>query len=186
MTPKSKKQKPKAAKAKPSPQRTAKSLPQSSKTFVLFGLDEEDKPRAAKFAGANEQVITKLAQTLGLRVGVVKGKEHAELVGKLPIGNLHTPGNAAVLNIDPELYERLNVAVGGDTGRISTVFPKSWDEIAPGHLVIAHENPDDGWWEAIVVGTEGDMLTLQFRDFPSLPKFVRHRLSVALIKPPEA
>lgn len=181
-----KKQKPKTAKPKPSPKPPAKASPQSSKTFVLFGLDEEGKPRAAKFVGANEQVITRLAQTLGLRIGVIKGREHAGLVEKLPAGNLNTPGNASVLNIDQDLYASLNVAVGGDPGQISTAFPKSWDEITAGHLVIAHESPDDGWWDAIVVGIDGDMLTLRWRDAPSLPKFVRHRFSVALVKPLEA
>jgi hypothetical protein len=30
-------------------------------------------------------------------------------------------------------------------------LPVSWDEIGPGHLVIAHESLEYGWWEAIVV-----------------------------------
>jgi hypothetical protein len=38
-----------------------------------------------------------------------------------------------------------------------------------------------GWWEAIVLDRNGDMLTLRFRDYPKLPKFVRHRAAVALI-----
>ena len=41
-----------------------------------------------------------------------------------------------------------------------------------------------GWWEAIVLARTGDMLTLRFRDYPKLPKFVRHRAAVALMSPP--
>ena len=35
-------------------------------------------------------------------------------------------------------------------------LPRSWDEIAPGHLVIAQESLDYGWWEAIVLDRKGD------------------------------
>jgi hypothetical protein len=39
--------------------------------------------------------------------------------------------------------------------------PRSWDEIAPGHVVIASEGPGNGWWEAIVVEVNYDMLILE-------------------------
>ena len=43
-------------------------------------------------------------------------------------------------------------------------LPVTWDEIAVGHLVIARDSTvDDGWWEAIVVARDGDMLTLNQR-----------------------
>jgi hypothetical protein len=38
-----------------------------------------------------------------------------------------------------------------------------------------------GWWQAIVIERNGDMLTLRFRDYPKLPKFSRHRAAVVLI-----
>jgi hypothetical protein len=37
------------------------------------------------------------------------------------------------------------------------------------------------WWEAIVIGRNGDIFTLRFRDYPKLPKFVRHRTAIALM-----
>ena len=61
-------------------------------------------------------------------------------------------------------------------------LPGSWDEIAPGHLVIAQESLANGWWEAIVLDRKDDMLTLRFRDYPRLPRFFRHRTAVALMK----
>ena len=60
-------------------------------------------------------------------------------------------------------------------------LPRSWDEIAPGHLVIAQESLVNGWWEAIVLDRKDDLLTLRFRDYPRLPKFFRHRSAVALM-----
>jgi len=65
--------------------------------------------------------------------------------------------------------------------QIASGLPRTWDELAPGHLVIAQETLEYGWWEAVVLDRNGDMLSLRFRDYPKLPKFVRHRSAVALI-----
>ena len=62
-------------------------------------------------------------------------------------------------------------------------MPPTWNEIAPGHLVIAQESLDYGWWEAIVLDRKDDMLTLRYREYPRLPKFYRHRTAVALMSP---
>lgn len=62
-------------------------------------------------------------------------------------------------------------------------YPCDWNDISVGHLVIASGGATDGWWEAIVIGLEGDMLTLRWRDFPKYPKFAQHRSAVALLKP---
>ena len=63
-------------------------------------------------------------------------------------------------------------------------LPRSWDEIGPGHLVIAQEALEYGWWEAIVLDRQGDTFILQYRDYPHLPKFVRHRIGIAMMSPP--
>ncbi len=52
-----------------------------------------------------------------------------------------------------------------------------------GHLVIAHEFLDYGWWEAIVIARKDNVFTLRYRDFPSLPKFFRDRFGIALMYP---
>jgi hypothetical protein len=62
-------------------------------------------------------------------------------------------------------------------------LPTSWDDVAVGHLVIAQESLGDGWWEAIVLARDGDMLTLKWRDYPWQPNVLRHAGSVALLKP---
>jgi hypothetical protein len=66
---------------------------------------------------------------------------------------------------------------------VTSGLPRSWEEIAVGHMVLAHESPDDGWWEAVVVMREDEILTLRYRDAPKLPKFVRHINTVALVNP---
>ena len=120
----------------------------------------------------------------------------AEVAKKLPVGQLYANGRAFVPNVRQTLYsdvivalaaEPQQAAVGPDDDKASTPvargLPRSWDEIAPGHLVIAQESLDNGWWEAIVLDRKDDMLTLRFRDYPRLPKFFRHRTAVALMSP---
>jgi hypothetical protein len=66
---------------------------------------------------------------------------------------------------------------------VTSGLPRSWEEIAVGHMVLAHESPDDGWWEAVVIQREDEILTLRYRDAPKLPKFIRHINTVALVNP---
>jgi hypothetical protein len=81
--------------------------------------------------------------------------------------------------------EPQQAAVGPDDASppVARGLPRTWDEVAPGHLVIAQESLANGWWEAIVLDCKDDMLTLRFRDYPRLPKFFRHRTAVALTSP---
>ena len=62
-------------------------------------------------------------------------------------------------------------------------LPKNWETVGVGHMVLVHESPEDGWWEAVVEIREHDVLTLRFRDYPKLPQMVRHISTVALINP---
>lgn len=61
--------------------------------------------------------------------------------------------------------------------------PIDWQAVTKGDLVLAQESLSDGWWEAVIVELEGDVITLQWRDYPRLPKFLRHREGLALINP---
>ncbi len=59
--------------------------------------------------------------------------------------------------------------------------PGDWDEIGIGSLVLATVGVEDGWWEALVLGVNGEMLTLKWRDFPRERTFVRRRTELALL-----
>ena len=93
---------------------------------------------------------------------------------------------ASVVGLAVQLAVEPQAAVGKDHDEppVATGLRRTWDEIAAGHLVIAQETLDYGWWEAIVIARNGDMLTLRFRDYPKLPKFFRHRNAIALMSPP--
>src|SRR5260370_42094416 len=132
---------------------------------------------------------------MGLEVYEATAGEVAEVAKKLPAGGLYGNGRGFVPNIRQALYSDLVVALAlegqaalsknGDKDSLPAArgLPTSWDEVAAGHLVIAQESLEYGWWEAIVLARNGDTFTLQYRDYPHLPKFVRHRSSVALMCP---
>jgi hypothetical protein len=66
---------------------------------------------------------------------------------------------------------------------VTSGLPRGWESIAVGHMVLVHESPADGWWEATVLKREDEILTLRFRDYPKQPTFIRHINTVALVNP---
>jgi hypothetical protein len=166
----------------------------ASAPLIVLGYDENQKPRAARFPATDAELVAKAAQLMDLKVYEAATEELAALAKKLPVGRLYGNGRGFVPNIRQSLYSEIIVtlavepqaAVGKDQDEppVATGQPRTWDEIAPGHLVIAQEALEYGWWEAIVIARNDDMFTLRFRDYPKLPKFVRHRNAIALISPP--
>jgi hypothetical protein len=165
--------------------------------LLVLGFDEQQKPCGARFIGDKPDLVAKAAQLMGLKVYKATSRDVAEVAKKLPVGQLYANGRAFVPNVRQTLYSDVIVAlaaephqaaVGPDDDKASMPvargLPRSWDEIAPGHLVIAQESLEYGWWEAIVIDRKDDMLTLRFRDYPRLPKFFRHRSAIALMSPP--
>jgi hypothetical protein len=167
----------------------------STPALIVLGFDDQQKPRGAKFVDAKLDLVTKAADLMGFKVYEASPPEVAELAGKLPLGRLYANGRGFVPNIRQSLYSDLVVALGlepqaalsknGDKDRLPPArdLPGSWDDIAAGHLVIAQESLEYGWWEAIVLARNGDTFTLQYRDYPHLPRFVRHRSGIALMCP---
>lgn len=118
-------------------------------------------------AGAEGSPTTTARRTEGLT-------DCDKLVAAAPNGNHQQPAN-------PPAGGGTGAAGAGAPGDLPPNLPRNWQEIAPGHLVIAHESLEDGWWEAIVIERDGDMLTLRWRDNPKQAKCIRHRTAVALI-----
>jgi hypothetical protein len=165
--------------------------------LLVLGFDEQQKPCGARFVGANPDLVAKAAQLMGLEVYKASSPDVAEVAKKLPVGQLYATGRAFVPNVRQSLYSEVLVALSAepqqaavgpdnDSTPVARGLPPTWDEIAPGDLVIAQESLANGWWEAIVLERKDDMLTLRFRDYPRLPKFFRHRTAVALMSPASA
>jgi hypothetical protein len=162
--------------------------------LIVLGRDEAGKPQAARFPASQLDLATKAAKAMNLVVGKADGAALAELAEKLPTGRLYATGRGFVPSVRRNLYdeivEQLKLAgqpVPRETDQAAPEqtdpgLPATWDDIAVGHLVIAHESAIEGWWEAIVLARDGDMLTLKWRDYQQ-PNVVRHAESVALLKP---
>jgi hypothetical protein len=179
---------------------------------VLFGLDETGKPRAARFSSEHTDLAAKAAGLMNLAICCVNSAELATIALQLPTGRIHANGRGLVPNVRRDLYDQLieasapatktdseNQGVGrpADSPTETSVpnsappspapgatgYPRNWDDVSVGCLVIAQANAEEGWWEAIVIAKEGDMLTMRWRDYPGYPKFVQHRTAVALLKP---
>jgi hypothetical protein len=176
---------------------------------VLFGLDETGKPRAARFSGEHTDLAAKAAGLMNLTICHANSAELATIAQQLPVGRIHANGRGLVPNVRRDLYDRLIEATKSDSENqgtrkpadnstensapnsdpaspapsVAEGYPRDWDDINVGHLVIAQANAEEGWWEAIVIARDGDTLTMRWRDFPGHPKLVQHRTAVALLKP---
>jgi len=183
---------------KPTPKFNAKSNAAAEKaekaqTLIVLGYDDQHKPRGARFQGAETKLVTAAARAMGLNVYGAATDDLAALAKKLPVGRLYSNGKGFVPNVRQSLYSECIATLAHEPQAALTKeeelplpvaasgLPKTWDAIGPGHLVIAQEALENGWWEAIVLDRKGDMVTLRFRDYPKLPKFARHRAAVALI-----
>jgi hypothetical protein len=157
------------------------------KSYILFGADEYGKPRAARFAADDPELLAKAAEALHVRLVEVTTADMAALAAKLPTGRVHASGGGLVPHIKDTVYRDLfaeNIRwdpVPTRPAPTSQDVPASWDEITPGHLVIAKETQECAWQEATVVERNGDFVTLKYRDYPYWPAVVRHRSAVALI-----
>ena len=187
----------KAATAKTSvTKRSAAPAGNGAATLIVLGYDDQQKPRGARFDHDKPDVVAKAAELMGLKVYQATSEDVAAVAQKLPLGRLYANGRGFVPSIRQDLYSDLIVelafepqaALSLETDQDSLPaargLPRTWDEVGPGHLVIAHESLDYGWWEAIIIECNDDGFTLRYRDFPQLPKFFRHRSAIALMNPP--
>jgi hypothetical protein len=164
---------------------TKKSAPTQPrvKSYILLGADEYAKPRAARFSGEDPALLAKAAETMHLRLIEITEPEVAEIAALLPAGRLHANGKGLVPYVNSELLfaalAPLPPQINADPAPQD--LPRTWDDLAPGHLVIAKESLELGWWEAVVVERSGDLVTVKYRDYPQYPPLVRHRSVIALI-----
>ena len=184
--------------------------------FVL-GLDENGKPRGARFAELNDNIAS-AAVDMNCRVLINQPETVSDIAMKLPVGRIYASGKAFIPNIRRDLYDKISeaariaaemsdaevkagaaeqsavvkslidqadaaLAEARCVSPVTSGLPRSWEIIGVGHMVLVHESPADGWWEATVLKREDDLLTLRFRDYPKQGTFVRHINTVALVNP---
>jgi len=160
------------------------------KVYVLFGADEYAKPRAARFSAEDPDLLAKAAAAMHLGLVEATDPDVAEIAATLPAGRLHANGKGLVPYIKGDMYMELGWAIMGDdapqahANPTAQDLPGTWDDVAPGHVVLAREILECGWWEAVVVERTGDLVTVRYRDYPKYPPVVRQRSAMALICAP--
>jgi hypothetical protein len=171
--------------------------------LVLFGIDSRGKPKAARFGREHANLAIKAATQLQLNILASNDPRVAEIAARLPVGRVHAIGRTFVPFIRRDLYEKLVAAApNGNFQQHPTPpsetrgnaagsrppgsppnLPRNWHEIGVGDLVLAQEDPEDGWYEVIVVEVANDMFTLRWRDYPRYRRIARHRLRLGLLYP---
>jgi hypothetical protein len=157
------------------------------RSYILAGADEYAKPRAARFSGEDPALLAKAAEAMHLRLVEITEPDVAEIAALLPAGRLHANGKGLVPYVKGDVYSDLLFAALAplppqiNADPVPQDLPRTWDDLAPGHLVIAKESLELGWWEAIVMERTGDLVTVKYRDYPQYPPLVRHRSVIALI-----
>jgi hypothetical protein len=167
----------------------------------LFGIDSRGKPKAARFRKEHAGLALKAATQLQLNVLASNDPKVAEIAARLPVGRVHATGRMFVPFIRHDLYDKLVAAAangnthsatppngssgasGSTPGGSAPHLPRNWREIGVGDLVVANQDRDEGWYEAIVVEANGDMLTTRWRDYPRERRTVHHRLRLGLLYP---
>jgi len=176
--------------------------------LVILGIGKDDKPHAASFAIADELTVRKAAQAMAMRVGRANDEKSIALVQRLTKGRLFATGKALVPLVKASLYDELLKSLSIDaTSSVGTAADTSggapnngdkrppastsnqpasmdpWDTIKIGSVVLAQDAGEDhGWWEAVVtsIGSDGETLTVRWRDYRKLPqeKFKRREVSI--------
>lgn len=180
--------------------------------IIVFGTDDTGKPHASTFTINQRHAAIKAAGLMSFRALAVEGEPLTHLAAKIPVGKVFNSGKGFVPFVKREVGEQLDQLAKDQPDRLITVpapeesadggsaadavttleaMPKDWDDIKVGSRVLAVDDPDDGWWEAIVQhvhesGTQTHpcpMFTLIWEAFPDDGRFVRRFDQVALIHP---
>src|SRR5436305_2065108 len=87
--------------------KTAESTAPATPALLVFGLDEQNKPRAARFGSDKPELVTKAAQLLHLKTCAATTPELQELAQRLPSGRLYANGRGFVPHVRRDLYSKL-------------------------------------------------------------------------------
>ncbi|UGB24890.1 hypothetical protein LPC10_18470 [Methylorubrum sp. B1-46] len=74
----------------------------------------------------------------------------------------------------------------GDRAFVGSPQPNEREHIGLGSVVLAHEGPDEGWWEAEVIGINGQTFSRRWRNYSTQPTILRKVTELALLPPGEA
>lgn len=193
------------------PTRDAVSAAASHAALILVGLDEQGRAHASWFDADQTDAAAVAADLMSMAIIDITTEDLAAIASKLPKGKLFESGKAFVPFVKRTVYDQLATHLGDDyltsaTARVESAQaaaaesyakaskgeaplrkPEDWSKLLAGDLVLASEDPEEGWFEAVVVEATGDdKLRLRWRDFADLPTFTRRITEIALLHPQSA
>ncbi len=194
----------------PAPANADKPKPDTatSAKLILVGLDDQGKPHAAWFTEEQVDAATLAADIMNMGSIAVEGGELISIAAMLPKGKLFESGKAFVPFTKREIYDRLAGYLSEDTikaiavrverakaaaaesyakaskGEVQLHVPEDWSKLAVGDLVLATEDPADGWWACEVLELlDNDQYRLRWRDFPEELPVTKRVTDLALVHP---
>ncbi|ARO31742.1 hypothetical protein NXC14_CH03858 [Rhizobium sp. NXC14] len=170
---------------------------------IILGRDDNGKAHASFFPATDAQPASRAASLMGMLALPADNEAVRSLLPMLPKGKLFDSGKAFVPFVKQDLYKQIaahlpepdrakaeevraapaDVSQQGHAATPGNV-PGGWDKVVVGSLVLATEDPLEGWFEATVVELKPDnVLRLQWRHYLDLPPFNRRLEDVALLHP---
>lgn len=171
--------------------------------LIVFGIRNR-KQHASRFGSAAVQSAEAAAKAMGMRALQVISDEQREIARRLPKGTVSPKGRTIVPLVRPALYSKLLAIAGpddatptppagsppADTSKklAAPAGTKSdtsdgWSGLIRGSIVLATDNPKEGYFLCEVQHVDGENLSLIWRDWPELGKFPRKLSQVALLHP---
>ena len=159
--------------------------------IVVLGIDVDGRAHASRFEERDAPFVQRAAELMGFHVVRVPpdNDELHPIAAKLPLGKIFATGRAFVPFAGRAAFDKLVGLVEGGvtvearaTTGVAPVLPVAdmytteavsaadalWSKIEVGTVVLATQ-PDvygPGWWEGLVVGVDGDGVTLRWLDEP--------------------
>ncbi len=178
---------------------------------ILVGLDDQGKAHASWFDEEDGDAVALAADLMDMALLDITNVELAEIAAKLPRGKLFESGKAFVPFVKRTVYDQLakhfdeefvtatasrveaaRVAAAegyakASKGEVPPRQPEDWSKLMVGDLVLATDDPDEGWFEATVLEQAADgRFRLRWCGWPELPDFTRAIADIALLHPKHA
>ena len=160
--------------------------------IIVLGLDEKQKPHAAKFDLGQAEIVRKAARLMGFRTAVPKSDDTIALADRLPPGKLFATGKGLVPFCPAASYAKLTAALelepegkagpepskpAAASSPAATTTAKAsplgstvaagdpWAALKVGDKVIVPEKrpADEGWWPCVITAASKDGKMLTLR-----------------------
>lgn len=170
--------------------------------IVLAGLDANGRAHGSWFTAAEAERAKVAAEASALSAMDIDGPAMLDITSRLPRGKLYASGKAFVPFVSGKLFAELAAQVPDEVRfapmrRADAPEPltdeeqklmdgatpgRDWGKLKAGQLVLAHDEDEGAWYEAVVmkVVTETDTLAMRWRDYPEDGVVFRKRATVGI------